>query len=205
MAHRLGELTIEEAAERAAGNWQDFECFVWFRRNEIEDPENWAIIYTHHRDSGLLSLSNASVFQTALERFTDGDDPSVVFETHSSWLVGHIDGFSIRVFRDGKITDAFRKYHELAESESNYCILDEEDFSRREYEATLENIGEAAWRLKRGFDLPDEWETDVYDWLWQNRDHAVECVGDNGAWPEEDDLRAAFDALGYPQVEAACG
>ena len=40
MAHRLGELTIEEAAEQAAGNWRDFECFVWWRRDEIEDPQN---------------------------------------------------------------------------------------------------------------------------------------------------------------------
>lgn len=205
MANRLGELTIEEAAKRAAGNWQEFECFVWWRSDEIEDPESWAIFYTHHRDSGLLDQSNAHVINTALEPFTSGDDPDVVMESHNHWAVGHIDGFSLRVRRDGEITDAFRKYHQLAEAMDQYPILDEEDFSRREYEATLDNIGEAAWRLKRDFDLPDEWETDVYDWLSQNRDHAVECVGDDGAWPEEDDLRAAFDALGYPQVEAACG
>jgi hypothetical protein len=56
--------------------------------------------------------------------FTEGDDPDVVFESHSHWAVGHVDGFSIRVFDgDGKITEAFRKYHELAEAMDDYPIL----------------------------------------------------------------------------------
>ena len=37
---------------------------------------------------------------------------------------------------------------------ANYCILDEEDYSNREYEATVENIADAAWRLNDDFELP---------------------------------------------------
>src|SRR4051794_29772635 len=33
---RLGELELNEAACEAAGNWADFHCFAWFRRNEIK-------------------------------------------------------------------------------------------------------------------------------------------------------------------------
>jgi hypothetical protein len=54
MTMALGELPLEEAAKQAAGNWRNFECFVWHRRLEIADPENWSIMYTHHRDSGLI-------------------------------------------------------------------------------------------------------------------------------------------------------
>ena len=43
---QLASLSIEDAAKEAAGNWQDFTCFWWQRKSEIEDPENWAIIYT---------------------------------------------------------------------------------------------------------------------------------------------------------------
>ena len=50
----VGEMTLEDAAKQLAGNWQRFESFCWFRENEIADPDNWAIIYTHNRDSGLL-------------------------------------------------------------------------------------------------------------------------------------------------------
>ena len=98
MTTSFGELTVEEAAKEAAGNWRNFECFVWHRQSEIADPDNWAIMYTHHRDSGLLDQSNASVIEKTLEPFTIGDDPDVVFERHFHWAVGHIDGFSIRVY-----------------------------------------------------------------------------------------------------------
>ena len=62
-------------------------------------------------------------------------------------------GFSIRVFRRGKITKAFRTYHDLAVRLANYPLLDEDDYYAREYEATIENIGDAAWKLKNEYEL----------------------------------------------------
>lgn len=197
----IGELTLEDAAKEAAGNWRRFSCFVWFRERDIPDPENWAVIYTHNRDSGLLEQSNAQQIAEAVEAHTEGDDPDVVMESHDHWAVGHVDGFSIRVFRDNQITDAFKAYHDLMEQLDSYPILDEEDYSRREYEATLENIADAAWRVKHEYDLPDGWECEVYPWLSDHRQRAVENRDDQGGYPEEQDLRAAFDALGYERVE----
>lgn len=110
MSTTIGGMTIEDAASEAAGNWQSFTCFVWDRARDLDDPEAWAIIYTHNRDSGLLDVSNGAAIAEALTPFTEADDPDVVFESHSHWAVGHVDGFSIRVFRDGEITDAFRTY-----------------------------------------------------------------------------------------------
>jgi len=203
MSNRIGELDLEDAAQEAAGNWKRFDSFYWFR-DDIDDADNWAIIYTHHRESGLLDQSNAQVINTVLEPFTDGDDPDVVMESHNHWAVGHIDGFSLRVFQDGKITDAFRKYHELAEAMDQYPILDESDYSERELDATYENIPLAAYGVKDDYELPEDWAEHVYDWLSNHRCHALENVDDQGGWPDEDDLRAAFDALGYQEVEAAC-
>jgi len=105
----LGEMTLENAAQQAAGNWQKFQCFVWDRARDLDDSDQWAIVYTHHRDSGLLDQSNAAVILKAIKPFTEGDEPDVVFESHSHWAVGHVDGMSIRVYRDGQITEAFRK------------------------------------------------------------------------------------------------
>lgn len=191
---QLGEMTLEDAAKEAAGNWQKFRCFVWWREREMKDAHEWAIIYTHNRDSGLLDQSNAAVIAKALAPFADKD---VVFESHSHWAVGHVDGFSLRVFRRGKITKAFRVYHELAEQMEAYPILDEADYSNREYEATFENIPLAAWRIKNRFKLPQDWESEVYSWLSDNRCSALENTDDQGGWPDEDDLEAAFVALGY--------
>lgn len=197
---RLGELDLEVAAKQAAGNWQRFSCFVWFRDKELKKPEDWAVIYTHNRDSGLLDQSNAAVINKAMLPFGEADDPDVVFESHSHWAVGHVDGFSIRVFKRGRITKAFRTYHELAERIADYPILDESDYSERELNATFENVGEAASKLKQEFTLPDEWQSDVYSWLSDHRDHALENVDDQGGWPKDGDLEAAFEALGYQRA-----
>ena len=139
------------------------------RTSDLVDAQNWAIVYTHNRDSGLLDQSNADAIAEAMELFTDGDDPDVVMESHSHWAVGHVDGFSIRVYRNGEITEAFKTYHHLSEQLDDYPILDEEDYSNREHEATLENISDAAWRVKHEYTLPDGWECEVYSWLSDNR------------------------------------
>lgn len=198
----LGTLDIEEAAKKAAGNWQEFDSFVWFRDRELEDADQWSVIYTHNRDSGLLDQSNAHVISQAMESFTEGDDPDVVFESHSHWAVGHIDGFSVKVFdQNGEITPAFRAYHELAERLDDYPILDEADYSNREYEATLDNIKDAAWRLKNNFDFPEDWEGEVYSWLSDHRSGEIENKDDQGGYPSEEALRAAFEALSFEESQ----
>jgi len=111
----IGEMTLDDAARDMAGNWKRFSCFCWDRLQEINDPANWAIVYTCNRDSGLLAQSNAAAIAEVLKPFSETENPDVVFESHSHWAVGHVDGFSIRVYRDGKITDAFRTYHALTE------------------------------------------------------------------------------------------
>jgi hypothetical protein len=195
---RLGEMELEAAAKAAAGNWRHFECFCWHR--QPHDANRWCIVYTHHRDSGLLDQSNAAAIEEALMQFTEGDDPNVVFESHFHWAVGHVDGMSIRVYRRGRITKAFKAYHALAERMANYPVLDEEDYSSREYEATLANLADAAWKLKREYELPEGWEGAVYGWFSENDCSAIESSDDQG-YPNEDQLRAAFEALGYRQEE----
>ena len=193
----IGEMTLEEAASQAAGNWKRYSCFCWDRLREIDDPDDWAIIYTHHRDSGLLDQSNAAAMADALRSFSESENPDVVFESHSHWAVGHVDGFSMRVYRDGEITEAFHTYHGLMEQLDGYPVLDEADYSSREYEAALENIEDAAWRFKSTYDLHDGWEADVYEWLSAHRTGAVENKDDRGAYPSEHDLQDAINAMGY--------
>ena len=199
----LGELSLEEAAKEASGNWQKFRCFCWSRVGDLEDPQDWCIVYSHHRDSTLLDQSNASVIDKTLESFTDADDPDVHAEHHSHWAVGWIDGYAIRVFRNSEITEAFRRYHEIAVRLAAYPILDEEDYSHRETEATLTNLTDAAWKLKNDYDLPDDWETDVYRWLSDHDPSAVENTDDRGGYPDENQLREAFEALGYTNFAVA--
>jgi len=201
MAAQLGELSLEEAAQQAAGNWKSFECFVWFRQ-DIEDADDWCIVYNQHRDSGLIDESNARVIERELTKFTEGDDPDVVPERHDHYLVGWIEGYSIRVFRNGEVTPAFTRYMELQSALEDYPILDQDDYSTREYEVTLDNINDAAWRVKGDYDLPDGWQEAVYDWLSDHDCSEIENTVDQGGYPSETALRAAFKALGYDSAEA---
>ena len=193
----IGEMTLEEAASQAAGNWKRYSCFCWDRLREIDDPDDWAIIYTHHRDSGLLDQSNAASMADALRSFSESENLDVVFESHAHWAVGHVDGFSMRVYRDDAITDAFHVYHGLMKRLEAYPVLDESDYGRREYDAALENIEDAAWRFKSTYNLHDGWEAEVYEWLSAHRPGAVENKDDRGAYPSEHDLLDAFNGLGY--------
>jgi hypothetical protein len=193
----IGEMALEDAAREAAGNWRSWTCFVWDRLREIDDPETWSIVYTHNRDSGLLAQSNAAAIAEALRPLSETEDPDVVFESHSHWAVGHVDGFSIRVFRDDQITDAFRVYHGLMERLDAYPVLDESDYGCREYEAALENIEDAAWRIKTSYELKDGWAAEAFEWLSAHRPGAVENKDDRGAYPSERDLEDAITGLGY--------
>jgi hypothetical protein len=192
---------LEEAAEVAAGNWRRFESFCWHLAGDLDDAEQWAIVYTHHRDAGLLDQSNAEAIRKALEPFFDADEPDVIAERHGHWAVGWIDGFAVRVIRGGQITEAFKAYHELAERLANYPVLDEEDFSRREFDATLENIADAARSLRDDYDLPEGWEAEVFSWFWDNNQRAVESRDDVGGYPQRHELLEAFESLGYGPVE----
>jgi hypothetical protein len=193
----LGEMELEDAAKKAVGNWQAFQSFCWHRACEVDSAKDWAIEYSHHRDGGLLDQSNAGAIAAVLEPFMECIDGDVIPEHHHHWAVGWIDGFAIRVFRNGESTEAFRTYYEITQRLAACQVLDEGDYSRREYESTLENIESCGWRLKRRFALPDDWKSLVFDWFRENNQHAVENRDDQGGYPSEDELQAAFVALGF--------
>ncbi len=121
-------MTLEQFAEKLVGNWKKFDSFGWW--GEPAQADQCAIIYTHNRDSGPLDLSNAAIIAKALEPFGDA-----IPQRHNHFAVGWVEGFVIRVYRRGKITDAFKAYYELNKRMDDYPVLDEEDFSRRESEA----------------------------------------------------------------------
>ena len=102
---------VEAAGKALAGAWRDIPCFCWHRGYDLEDADSWMLWYSSSRDAGLLEQSNEKVFNERLRPFSEGDDPDLVFERHSHWAVGYLDGFSIRVYQpDGSITPAFEQF-----------------------------------------------------------------------------------------------
>ena len=55
---RIDWSDVKSAAEKLAGNWREFDSFVWHRAYDLEDAASWMIWYTSSRDAGLLEQSN---------------------------------------------------------------------------------------------------------------------------------------------------
>lgn len=187
---------VEAVANELVGNWQRFECFCWHRRHDLPDAAHWMIFYTSSPQSGLIEESNQKVMTDRLARYAEGDDPDLAFEEHSHWVVGTVSGISLRVLRaDGTITDALREFCRIQVAMDAYPILDEQDYSDREYEATLDNYRTEMWQ-SRG-ELPDGWAGEVYDWF---RDHGhdrfTESRDDRGGWAPREDITNALRHLG---------
>jgi hypothetical protein len=193
--------TLEETAKELVGNWMDFDCFSWDRSRQLKDADQFCIVYTNNRDSGLLEQSNAEAIHQAMAPFLDKKPCDVFEEHHVHWAVGWCEGFAICVYRRGRITKAFRTYYDLQQRLADYPILDEDDYYNRVFEATLANIADSAWRLKKQFDLPSNWAFAVYRWLSDHDCTEIENDDDRGGYPSEMWLQRAFDALKFKRTK----
>ncbi len=185
----------EDLAKQLVGNWKKFESFVWYDKPE-EDSDNWTIVNTHHRDSGLLELSNAFVIHRRLDKWPD----DIRFERHNHYAVGWIECVVIKIYKNiitKEVTDAFRAYCELYCAMENYSILDESHYSNMEYEAAIKAIEDNGVGLISDVDIPSDWPYSVYSWLWNNDQREVENIDDQGAYPSKDSIERALVSLGH--------
>ena len=120
-----------------------------------------------------------------MKPFTEGSDPDVVFESHITGWSAMSMAFRFGCFETDKSPKRFKSTTSLAVQLDDYPVLDESDYSNREYEATVENIDIAAWKLKQQFELPEGWAHSVYDWLSQHMETEIENVDDQGGWPSK--------------------
>jgi hypothetical protein len=191
-----------ELAQESAGNWMRFQAFGWDRRYDLDRPHDWAIFYTHNRDSGLAEQSNARAIDSVMEKF--GDD--AVSERHNHCLVGWVEGYSIRVYDEqGQVTEAFKAWCDVQERLADYPLLDEDDLGNKECEACYDNIVEVVDRVWRMTDrdesvgeVPEGLYGDVYNWFWDHDQGEVENRDGHGGCPSEQGVERALAGLGYP-------
>ena len=63
--------TSNQRRKRQRGTGSTSTHSAWHRSNDIEDADVWTIVYTNHRDSGLLDESNAEAISEAMQPFLD--------------------------------------------------------------------------------------------------------------------------------------
>lgn len=176
-----------------AGNWRKFDSFAWF--DKPEDAEKWAIVYTHNRDSDLLTESNAAAIDKVMSKEEYAED--VHKESHGHWACGWVEGYAIRVFdADGRPTLAILAWLDLQAKLDDYPVLDEEDWSERESEACAQNFEEAVASFARSHDI----EMGKDDWQEVMRVNAyIEQNGEGrdggGYYPHDDEIEDAINEL----------
>lgn len=182
----------ENLAKQLRGNWRNFESFGW--HDQPEDADDWTIVYTTSRDAGLTAESNAAAIEKRLDPFIDSGD--LRLEHHGHWACGWVDGYAIRV-RDasGALTPAFLEWSAIQTELDNYPLLDESDYSEREYEAAIKAIKTEGRSLDETEGLAGDWPTRVFSWLWDNEQSEVENRDDQGAWPSRESIERALEAL----------
>lgn len=176
-------MTTRQQLRLQPGNWRKFDSFCWDRAYSggseyLPDAGDFAIVYTHNRDSDTLTQSNAAQIAEALAPFMEGDNLDVIAEDHNHWACGWIAGYAIRVYRNGEPTPAALAWEEIQDRLDDYPVLDEEDWSRREsdeqYEA-WDNWVKYDFRRELGKVFPEAREADFdqLEPLWRE----LECEG----------------------------
>ena len=198
-------MRMKEAIEKLKGNWKKFESFCWF--DLPDDADNWCIVYTHHRDSPIKDLSNASYFHKKMNPFVDRTKDVIEFSANH-WAVSHTDGWAVRVVDgNGAATSAFRRLVKLMDLRDNNVLLDPIDYRERMERAKFANIEFGArhclpkgWLLKDN--PPDGWIEQVEDLLhgidpcWED-DHDEE----GAPHPRAADLFAALTQANLLEVD----
>lgn len=188
----LADIALD-LAKSLAGNHRKFTSFGWHDRPD--DSDKWAIVYTSNRDSGIVEQSNAAVIERALSKPEFEDD--IRFESHGHWAVGHVDGFSIRCFDGaGNVTPVLLAYAELHAALESYPVLDDDDVSMREFDAACTAIGQIGRSMVID-GAPEGWAGEVARWLYDNDSAEMENTDGTGAYPSDDSVRAALEALGW--------
>lgn len=151
-----------------------------------------------HRDSDILSQSNTAVLQKMLESECDSEEWEILSCNH--WAVGWVEHISFKVINeDGKPTTTFIKLMEFFKKLEDYPVADEMDYSNREYEAKLESIRyNFPSDLEVIGELPEDWESEVFSWLWDNDQKALD---DNDGYIPEDAIREALLDLEFAKEE----
>jgi hypothetical protein len=108
-----------------------------------------------------------------------------------------MDEMAVRVYQAGttETTAAFDELAEIVEACEQYPILDESDYSQREYESALQGI-ECMMLGDLPEDAPDDWRQQVYEWLSNHEPNELENTDDRGAFPASDAVKRALLDLG---------
>lgn len=156
---------------------------LWTRPKDYigEKWYDWYVFLSRHRDSSIIENSN---FEAGLEEL-GGESDTIVVVRDRHWAVGWVEWIGIHK-SDRK---AIEKADEMLERLEDYPVLDEDEVSRREWEAFHAFITDEIHSLERSLDiepdLTDEEIDSIIDEYMAGNPHGSDLDGFNGKLLEE--------------------
>lgn len=196
----MKRVDYKELAKGAACNWLTFSDFHW----EIDQDvyKDWTVVYNTNRDDTLIGESNAEVMTKEMQQYINDGTAEPV--THRHWGCGWMGGYLIKVHdKDGEPTKAFKAWCDMMTQLEEYPLLDELDYSQREFDQTLQNIEDQLSNLS-DFEIPENGAEDVYRYLWGTDPSSLESDDDCGGYPSLEVIERAANALGWKQTTSGC-
>ncbi|WLW38549.1 hypothetical protein [Streptomyces phage Vanseggelen] len=180
----------------------DIDTLVEYAENGLERPSDAAFwderLYTTHapvigwaeRGDDILEESNyLSALDLIQGAAAENVEEHVIDATIGHWLVGSLRQLFVQVYEDEtreEFTQAFIEAVEIAEGLKDYPIVDESDYSEREWKRYEENLSEALDQAQRDYDLDTDEEALAI------RDAFYEVQGDRLPWDGAD---VSWDAV----------
>ncbi|WJN63170.1 hypothetical protein [Streptomyces phage phiScoe44] len=180
----------------------DIDTLVEYAESGLERPSDAAFwderLYSTHapvigwaeRGDDILEESN---YLSALDLIQGaaGEDVEehVIDATVGHWLVGSLRQLFVQVYEDEtreEFTQAFIEAVEIAEGLKSYPVVDESDYSEREWKRYEENLSEALDDAQRQYDLDTDEEAQAI------RDAFYDVQGDRLPW---DGVDVSWDAV----------
>jgi hypothetical protein len=155
----------------------------WKRADDYsgEDFSNYYVVYSKHRDSTLVDQSNWDVL---VKKF--GENNAVITPSFGHWAVGHAEIMMIR--KDAPDLLLMELDEIITNVKEHYPLIDESDYSEKQYEATIDNI-------KSEGNIPDKKAREVFGWLHERNPDSVEDSDDQGGYPTYEAIQEAIEGL----------
>lgn len=178
--------SIEDAAKWAAGNYQKWNCFMWFGESTTPHSEHICLGYlVNNVDTTISQLTNADVVKDALAKWFDDEAENPIACSFASSVSGDrnvLGGIMIRVYEsDGTtITPAFRCLYELVQDkwdDDHSCL----DLDRRDAVNEREFIRWLTLELPSlcrdcGIQYREGLAQEVYDTLYEGDEEDFDCL-----------------------------
>jgi hypothetical protein len=168
--------TLAEWAEKALTRPSD--AAFWDER--LYETHGSTLTWAERGDDILEESNYLSALEIVQGAAESEDD--VIDATCGHWLVGSLRQLFVRVYEDDGVTftAAWKAIVEIGEGLESYPIVDESDYSEREWKLYEENLSEAIDQAQRDYDLDSDAEAQ------ELRDRLYEVAGDRLPWDGAD-------------------